>query len=82
VQDPARKQSLAELYRGLWSEYAAQRRALLETLPDALRDAPERALRSGDHLAAHMGEAPVVNVFCFHPERLHITDAELGRPSR
>jgi nitroreductase len=28
-----------------------------------------------------MGEAPVISVFCFHPERLHIADAELGRPS-
>jgi nitroreductase len=28
-----------------------------------------------------MGQVPVINVFCFHPERLHITDTELGRPS-
>ncbi len=46
-----------------------------------MREPAERALRSGDYLAEHLGEAPVVNVFCFHPERLHITDADLGRPS-
>jgi nitroreductase len=81
VSDRALKQALAALYRELWSDYAAQRRALIAPLPAAMREAAERTLRSGDYLAHHMGEAPVVNVFCFHPERLHITDTELGRPS-
>ncbi len=81
VRDPARKQALAELYRGLWSDYAADRRTLIERLPEAMRAAPTRALAAGDHLAEHMGEVPVINAFCFHPERLHITDADLGRPS-
>lgn len=81
VRDPARKHALAELYRGLWSEYATQRRALLAKIPDAMRVPAEKALASGDHLAAHLHEAPVIASFCFHPERLTITDAELGRPS-
>jgi nitroreductase len=81
VRDPVRKQALAELYRGLWSDYAAARRALLAKLPDAVRTPHEKALDAGDHLAAHLGEAPVIASFCFHPERLTITDAELGRPS-
>jgi nitroreductase/alkylhydroperoxidase family enzyme len=81
VRDPARKQALAELYRELWSDYAAQRRNLIAPLPEALREPAERTLRAGDHLATHLGEAPVINAFCFHPERLHITDAGLGRPS-
>ena len=81
VRDPARKAALAELYRALWSDYATPRRALVASLPEALRDPAERALRSGDYLAEHMGEAPVINTFCFHPERLHITDTDLGRPS-
>jgi nitroreductase len=46
-----------------------------------MREPAERALRSGDHLAEHMQEAPVINVFCFHPDRLTITDADLERPS-
>jgi nitroreductase/alkylhydroperoxidase family enzyme len=81
VRDPARKRALAELYDGLWSDYAAQRRAWIEPLPEAVRKPAERTLRSGDYLAAHMGQVPVVCVFCFHPERLHITDAALERPS-
>ncbi len=81
VRDPARKRGLAELYQGLWSDYAAQRRKLIGPLPEAMRALAERALRAGDYLAEHMGEVPVISVFCFHPERLHITDAELGRPS-
>jgi nitroreductase/alkylhydroperoxidase family enzyme len=81
VRDPMRKKELAELYRGLWSDYAAGRRALIARLPEALRTPAERTLRSGDHLAAHMHETPVIAAFCFHPERLTITDAGLGRPS-
>jgi nitroreductase/alkylhydroperoxidase family enzyme len=81
VRDPGRRKGLAELYRGLWSDYAAPRRALLARLPEAMRTPAEKALASGDHLAAHLHEAPVVATFCFHPERLTITDAELGRPS-
>lgn len=81
VRDPARKKGLGELYRGLWDEYAAARRKLIAPLPEALRDPAERALRAGDHLASHFHETPVVNVFCFHPERLHVTDKALGRLS-
>jgi nitroreductase/alkylhydroperoxidase family enzyme len=81
VRDPACKRTLAELYQDLWSDYAAQRRKLIEPLPEALRAPAERALRAGDYLAEHLGEVPVISVFCFHPERLHITDVELGRPS-
>jgi nitroreductase/alkylhydroperoxidase family enzyme len=81
VRDPARKAMLAETYRALWSDYAQKRRALIQPLPEAIREPAERALCSGDHLAEHLGEAPIVGVFCFHPERLHITDTGLGRPS-
>jgi nitroreductase/alkylhydroperoxidase family enzyme len=81
VRDPVLKQGLAELYRGPWSDYAAQRRALIARLPDALRARAQKMLASGDHLAAHLHEAPVIAAFCFHPERLTITDAGLGRPS-
>jgi nitroreductase/alkylhydroperoxidase family enzyme len=81
VRDPVRKKGLAELYRGVWTDYAAGRRAILAKLPAALRDPAERALGSGDHLAEHLHEAPVIATFCFHPERLTITDAGLPRPS-
>jgi nitroreductase/alkylhydroperoxidase family enzyme len=81
VRDPARKQRLAALYREVWAGYVAARRPLIDGLPEPVRDAALRALRAGDYLAAHLQEAPVVSVFCFHPGLLHITDAELGRPS-
>jgi nitroreductase len=81
VRDPVRKKGLAELYRGLWSDYASARRALIAPLPETMRRPAERALAAGDHLADHLHDAPVVNVFCFHPDRLHITDTGLDRPS-
>jgi nitroreductase len=81
VRDPARKRGLAELYRELWSAYATERRALLAKLPEPLRAPHEKALAAGDHLAAHLHEVPVIAAFCFHPERLTITDAGLPRPS-
>lgn len=81
VRDPATKAQLAGLYRELWSDYAAERRALLGPLPAGIREPAERALRSGDHLAEHLADVPVINAFCFHPDRLHITDSKLGRPS-
>ena len=81
VRDPGRKKELAGLYRALWSEYAAQRRVLLAKLPEATRTPAEKALRAGDHLAAHLQDAPVIATFCFHPERLTLTDAALERPS-
>jgi nitroreductase/alkylhydroperoxidase family enzyme len=81
VRDPARKKGLAELYRALWSDYASQRRALIRPLPEAVRAPAEKALGAGDHLAEHLHETPVIAVFCFHPQRLTITDQELGRPS-
>jgi nitroreductase len=81
VRDPRLKQGLAALYREIWTDYAVQRRALIAPLPDDVREPAERMLRAGDHRSDHMGEAPVVNVFCFHPDRVHITDASLGRPS-
>jgi len=60
VRDPARKNGLAELYRGLWSDYAAQRRALLARLPETVRTPAEKALGAGDYLATHLQDAPVI----------------------
>jgi len=81
VRDPVRKKALGELYRELWSAYAAQRQPLVALLPETAREPARRALSAGHHLAAHLHEAPVIHVFCFHPDRLHVTDAGLGRPS-
>ena len=77
VRDPAIKQRFAELYRPRWTAYTEPYRAELETLAASFQG----AVAAGDHLAEHLHETPVVAVFCFDPEGLAITDAELDRPS-
>ncbi|MBX3024758.1 nitroreductase family protein [bacterium] len=81
VRDAAIKQALGALYPGPWAPYAARQRAQIARLPEASRAKGERALAAGDHLAAHLHEAPVIAVFCFQPELLTITDSALPRPS-
>jgi nitroreductase len=81
VRDPAIKRALGALYAGPWAPYAARQRAQMARLPAASRAKGERSLAAGDHLAAHLHEAPVIAVFCFQPELLTITDAALSRPS-
>jgi nitroreductase/alkylhydroperoxidase family enzyme len=78
VRDPAKKKRLAELYEVEWSSYVKMRMA---NIPKELLAVAEKMFESGNYLAEHMGEAPVVNVFCFDPSQLAITDAELDRPS-
>src|SRR5262249_41184493 len=70
-----------ELYHGPWERYARGQRRQLEQLSAESRARAERTLRAADYLAKHFDQAPVVVVFCFHPELLMITDSSLGRPS-
>jgi nitroreductase len=81
VRDATVKRRLRDLYRGPWEPYARSQRRRLERLPPEARARGERALRAGDRLAAHLDEAPVILVVCFHPEMLMITDSGLARPS-
>ena len=81
VRDDARKQSLAKHYQQLWSNYASAGRERMAAAPEESRDPAETAFVAGEYLAEHLGEVPVVAVFCFNPELLHITDAGLDRPS-
>jgi nitroreductase len=81
VRDAAQRRGLGELYRGPWTDYAAFSRRAIAALPDDRREATERTLVAGDHLAAHFHEAPVIAVFCFNPGNMAITDAGLDRPS-
>ena len=81
MRDDARKQSLAKHYQQLWSNYASAGRERMAAAPKELREPAEKALVAGEYLAEHLGEVPVVAVFCFNPELLHITDAGLDRPS-
>jgi nitroreductase/alkylhydroperoxidase family enzyme len=81
VKDPAIKEKLEELYAGAWATYSENSRKLLAEAPEDFKAPIERTLAAGDHLASNLSRVPVVNVFCFNPDQLHVTDAKLGRPS-
>lgn len=81
VKAPARRKKLADMYSDLWGEYARIARSRMADAPEASRLAAEKSLAAGDYLAGHLGEVPVLNVFCFNPELLQITDMALDRPS-
>ncbi|MEZ5557502.1 MAG: nitroreductase family protein [Pseudomonadales bacterium] len=81
VRDPAKRQALGDLYRPRWRSYGAGARRGLERLSGDARARQERMLASADHLGEHLGDAPVILVFCFNPDIMAITDADLGRPS-
>jgi nitroreductase len=81
VRDAAAKQRLGALYAERWAAYAAHHRSLIADAPEDARRRAERMLASGNHLATHFGETPVVLVFCFNPKNMAITDAKLSRIS-
>jgi nitroreductase len=81
VRDARQRRALGELYRPEWARYSRGARQSLEGLSGEARAKQERMLAAADHLGEHMGEAPVILVFCFNPDHMAITDAELGRPS-
>ena len=79
--EPATKQALADIYAPEWAKYVAGFMKMLEGLP-AEKLAPwERVAAAGDHLAAHLQEAPAILVFCANPAMMAITDAKLDRVS-
>ncbi len=79
VTDPAKKQALQALYAPRWMEYSANYRGRMEHLGDEAKDRAERTLNAGDHLAANLGQVPVIAVFCFNPSIMAITDSEQPR---
>ena len=81
VRDSAKRHSIGQLYQPQWAKYGAAARQNLDQLEGEARTKRERMLRACDHLGEHMGEAPVILVFCFNPTHMAITDADLGRPS-
>ncbi|MGI9327114.1 MAG: nitroreductase family protein [Pseudomonadales bacterium] len=81
VQDQGKRQALGDLYRPLWQQYGAGARKQLERLQGEARAKQERMLKAADYLGEHMGEAPAILVFCFNPQNMAITDADLARPS-
>ena len=81
VTDAETKQVLADLYRPEWERFSAMYAALIAAAPEDEQPKLQRAAAAGDHLAAHLHEAPVVLVFCFDPRRMAVTDSELDRVS-
>lgn len=81
VQDAAKRQALGDLYRPRWDEYGAGHRRGLARLEGEALAKQERMLRAADQLGEHLGDAPVILVFCFNPNHMAITDSALGRPS-
>jgi len=81
VRDPALRQVLGGLYRVEWAKYGAGARYLLDSMTGEAREKQKRMLAAADHLGEHLGDAPVILVFCFNPKHMAITDADLGRPS-
>lgn len=78
VRDDGKKAALQSWYDAEWNKYTKSHRKALADNPDAKT---ERTLDAGDYLAAHMDEVPVILVFCFNPDLMAITDADLPRPS-
>jgi len=75
------RKALGDLYRPQWASYSVGARRGLERLSGEARAKQERMLAAADHLGEHFGEAPVILVFCFNPQTMAITDADLPRPS-
>ena len=83
VRSPERKQALADLYRPEWEKYTgfSRRRAEKAGAGGDEMAKMERTLAAGDHLAAHMAEAPVLLLFVADPAKMAITDKNLDRVS-
>ncbi|HKA53769.1 MAG TPA: nitroreductase family protein [Candidatus Binatia bacterium] len=81
VKDPVRKQRLGESYKKIAVPFMQSYAERFTSLPEAERVKAEKMLRSGLYLAEHFGEAPVLCIFCFHPDGLAVTDADLNRVS-
>jgi nitroreductase len=81
VKDRMRKQRLGELYKRIALPFMQSYSERLASLPESERAKTEKMLRSGLYLAEHFGEAPVLCIFCFHPDGLAVTDADLPRVS-
>jgi len=81
VRNADKRAALGDLYRPEWERYSAAVRRNVQRLTGAELARQQRMLAAADRLGAHLGDAPVILVFCFNPERMAITDAGLDRPS-
>ena len=81
VRDAHLRRAIGDLYRPQWQSYRGPAWRAVESMQGEARAKRERMLAASDHLGEHMGDAPVLLVFCFNPQRMAITDSDLPRPS-
>lgn len=81
VEEAAKKQAMQSLYKPLWDNYTVHYRERMETMPADEKATSARALQAGDYLANHIGDVPLIAVFCFNPKIMTITDIEQPRTS-
>ena len=81
VEEAAKKQVMQSLYKPYWDNYTVLYREKMEAMPADEKASSARALQAGDYLANHLGEVPLIAVFCFNPSIMTITDSEQPRPS-
>ena len=81
VRDAEKKQALEDLYQPLWDGYVQRYETRMTDWPEPEREKAARTLAAGTYLSRHLHEVPVVAVFCFNPDAMSITDADLERPS-
>ena len=81
ARDPGIRAQIGDLYRPQWATYGANARKGLAGMEGQAQAKRARMLDACDYLGEHMGEAPVLLVFCFNPQYMAITDADMSRPS-
>ncbi len=81
VKDQERRRRLGELYQRVATPFISSYSGRLAALPESERAQTEKMIRSGLYLTEHFGDAPVLGIFCFHPDGLAVTDAKLDRVS-
>jgi nitroreductase len=79
VTDPALKEQLGALYAGHWQPFSGSYRKAGENMDAEAAAAMDRTLAAGDHLAANLGQVPVVVIVCFKPSGLAVTDIDQDR---
>jgi len=77
VTDPARRAAIGEIYGRAYARYE---KAMLPTVPafrdEAARAAWDRTVNASRHLAAHLGETPVIVLFLMPSISMTLSDEE------
>lgn len=80
LQEPERKRALAAPFAATWVDYSGPGRAMMQRLAPEKRARGMKVMAAGDHLAAHLAEAPVVLAFFHDPRMLAEAGADDPQP--